>query len=425
MFRVSRNKRIALVLVLSAWTEHATSAPRIAAHINDEEIPTAAVDAMSVDQAQRIRNGLMEAAHQALEDLIDQRLGIDDMPEASRSRKRAEIYRARNVKLTLPQPAALEDALPPDQLVAVVAGDPIRARELENVAALRLYRLRGELYLQRRRDLDRLIEQRLLQLEAQRRGVSLESLEASFSKVEPVTDAEVENFVLRERAAGRVVEDAERVRPYLAFQKRYQSRTSVLQARRAETLIRIDLRPPERPRLPVDARGGLAFGSTDGPILVAYTNYACSLCRTTHRELDRLLAAPRPARIVLRDFVHDPVALQAAALVRCAARNARAAPMRQYLLQREPPRAGEAWFSSKELESIARIAGMKPSALRACIDAPEIRGQIEQDTKAALRLGFDKPPAFVAAGVPLSGMQSAAQLTEALSGKSDPALSVR
>ena len=50
MFRVSRNKRIALVLVLSAWTEHATSTPRIAAHINDEEIPTAAVDAMSVDQ---------------------------------------------------------------------------------------------------------------------------------------------------------------------------------------------------------------------------------------------------------------------------------------------------------------------------------------------------------------------------------------
>ena len=99
--------------------------------------------------------------------------------------------------------------------------------------------------------------------------------------------------------------------------------------------------------------------------------------------------------------------------------------MRQYLLQREPPRAGEAWFSSKELESIARIAGMKPSVLRACIDAPEIRGQIEQDTETALRLGFDKPPAFVAAGVPLSGMQSAEQLAEALSGKSDPALSVR
>ena len=205
--RLSQHKRIALVLVLSVWTEHATSTPRIAAHINDEEIPTAAVDAMSVDQAQRIRNRLMEAAHQALEDLIDQRLGIDDMPEASRSRKRAEIYRAHNVKLTLPQPEALENTLPPDQLVAVVAGDPIRARELEHAAALRLYRLRGELYLQRRRDLDRLIEQRLLQLEAQRRGVSLESLEESFSKVEPVTDAEVENFVSRERAAGRVVED--------------------------------------------------------------------------------------------------------------------------------------------------------------------------------------------------------------------------
>ena len=92
----------------------------------------------------------------------------------------------------------------------------------------------------------------------------------------------------------------------------------------------------------------------------------------------------------------------------------RADPLRQYLLQSEPPRAGEAWFNTKELESIARIAGMKPPALRACIDAPEIRDQIEQDTKNAIRLGFDKPPAFIAAGVPLSGMQSAEQLAEAL-----------
>jgi len=380
---------------------------------------------MSTHHVQYIRNRLLETARQTLEGLIDQRLGIDDTPQAARFERHEEIYRSHRVKLTLPQPEALETALPPDQILAVIADNPIRASELERAAALQLYRLRGELYLQRRRDLDRLIEQHLLQLEAQRRGVTVEALEQSLSEVEPVTDVEIADFVSRERAVGRTVEDPERVRPYLTFQKRFQRRTSLLQAIRAETQIRIDLRPPARPRLPVDARGGVALGSAAGPIIVAYTNYACALCRATHTEIDRLLAARDPPRIVLRDFVHDQVTMQAAALVRCAARNARAPSMRRYLLQHEPPRTRDVWFSARELQSIAPVAGMQVTELRACIDAPDIRGQIEQDTRAAMRLGFDRPPAFIAAGVPLSGMQSAEQLSDALSGKPDPALLVR
>jgi hypothetical protein len=56
---------------------------------------------------------------------------------------------------------------------------------------------------------------------------------------------------------------------------------------------------------------------------------------------------------------------------------------------------------------------MTPSTLRACTESPEIRARIEQDTRGAHRLGFDDPPAFIAAGVPLSGMQGAEQLSDA------------
>jgi predicted DsbA family dithiol-disulfide isomerase len=48
----------------------------------------------------------------------------------------------------------------------------------------------------------------------------------------------------------------------------------------------------------------------------------------------------------------------------------------------------------------------------------EIRARIDQDTQSAHRLGFDDPPAFVAAGVPLSGMQSAELLRDVLTGRS-------
>jgi protein-disulfide isomerase len=288
---------------------------------------------------------------------------------------------------------------------------------VEQKEALRLYRLRGELYLQRRRNLAALIEQRLLRLEARRQGMSLEELEHSLAKTETVTNAELEKFVSQERAAGREVEDPEGVRPYLAFQNTYRRRASLLEAARAQTRIDIDLRPPLRPQLPLDTDAGVTFGSSEGRILVAYTNYLCALCRVTHLEINRLLRDKRPPLIVFRDFVRDPVALEAAALVRCAARTGRAAAMRALLLS-DSPAFGTAGISAKAMEAAAHSASMTVPMLRACTRSPEIRGHIEQDTRAAQRLGFDDPPAFVAAGIPLSGMQSADLLRDALEGRS-------
>jgi protein-disulfide isomerase len=412
---------IAILLVLPVWAVEG-SASSIAARVDRNEISIAAVDAMSIDEARRIRVRLMEVARHAVQDLIDGRLGIEQGSESAVARKREEIYRARGVKLTLPYPEALETKLAPDQVVALIGSEPIRAAALEEAAALRLYRLRGEIYLQRRRDLNVLIERRLLQLEAQSRGVLPEELEATLSRSDPVTDAEVAAFVSRERAAGRPVDNPERVRPYLEFQKSHQLRLSVLQARRARTHIEIYLQAPERPHLAVETDGGVPLGPANGQVLVVYTNYSCALCRATHLQIDRLLAGTPAPRIFLRDFVHDSVAMEAAALVRCASRNAQAAAVRRLLLRGEPPPVGQSWLTADRLQSVARLAGMSPSALRECVSSDEVRRQIEQDTQSAHRLGFDDPPAFVAAGVPLSGMQTAELLRDVLSGRSDSEL---
>jgi protein-disulfide isomerase len=416
---MSLQRLSAFVTLLVLWA-HVAWPASVAARIGNEAIPTTAVDALSIGEVDRIHSRLTEVARSALQDLVDERLGISN-GSGLNERERAKVYGAHDVKLALPDATALETKLPADRLVAAIGGQAILAGALENAAALRLFRLRGELYLQRRRNLDGLIERRLLELEAQSRGVSLQELERSFAGAEQVTDAEVQEFVSRERAAGRTVEDPERVRPYLAFQKKYQRRSSVLQARREQTQLQIELQPPTRPRLPLEIEAGVALGAGE-PVLVAYTNYGCKLCRATHQELDRLLASNSPPRIVLHDFVQDPAGMEAAALVRCAAKNSRAAEMRQLLLRSKPPGLGKPWFSADDMKSAAELARMTSTALRACIGSAEIRARIEQDTKAAHRLGFDDPPGFVAAGVPLSGMQTAERFENALSGRADPEL---
>lgn len=406
----------AVLLVLPVGAVEVSAA--LAARVDHNEISIAAIDAMSIDEVRRIRTRLTEVARGAVQDLIDRRVGADQSSGSTPAGKRAEDYRSRGVRITLPRPEALETKLAPDQIVALIGSETIRAAALEHAAALRLYRLRGELYLQRRRDLDTLIERYLLQLEAQSRGMSTQELEATLLGSHPVTDAEVAAFVSRERAAGRPVDNPERVRPYLEFLQSHQRRSSVLQARRARTHIEIYLQAPERPRLPIEADGGVALGAASGRVLVVYTNYSCALCRATHLEIDRLLAGTAVPRIVLHDFVHDSVAMEAAALVRCASRNARSTAVRGVLLHHEPPPVGHPWFIAEELQSVADFAGMSLPTLRECVGSREIRAQIEQDTQSARRLGFEEPPAFVAAGVPLSGMQSAELLRDALSGRS-------
>jgi protein-disulfide isomerase len=415
---------IALVLSLPLWTAlEGTSAP-VAARVDRQVILIADIDVMSIDDVRRIHIRLLEVAHQAVQDVIDQRLGIESGPDPGRARKRAEFYRARRVNFTLPPPEALETELAPERMVARIGNEPIRAAALEEAAALRLYRLRGELYLQRRRQLDTLIEQHLLRLEAQSRGMSLKELEVALSRPEPVSDSELAAFVSRKRAAGQPVEDPKRVRPYLEFQKSHQRRSSVVQARRTRTRVDIYLRAPKRPLLPMETAGGVALGPTNGQVLVAYTNYECAICRATHVEIDRLLADTPAPRIILRDFAHDAVAMEAAALVRCASRNGRGSAIREILLHRDPPAAGHSWFNTEQLQSVAPTAGMSPSALRACTSSPEIRAEIEQDTRSVHRLGFDDAPAFIAAGVPLSGMQTAELLRAALQQHSAVELSV-
>src|SRR6266403_2278412 len=180
---------IALLLALFLCPALEGSSAPVAARVDRKEILIADIDAMSIDAVRRIHIRLLEVAHQGVQDLIDWRLRNESSSDS------VHANRAQRVKFNLPPPQELETELAPDRIVAQIGSEPIRGAALEEGAMLRLYRLRGELYLQRRRQLDNLIEQQLLQLEAQSRGMSLKELEAALSRSDPVTDAELADFV--------------------------------------------------------------------------------------------------------------------------------------------------------------------------------------------------------------------------------------
>jgi protein-disulfide isomerase len=198
----------------------------------------------------------------------------------------------------------------------------------------------------------------------------------------------------------------------LAFRKAYARRAALVKKLRDSAHVEILLEEPSPPRLPMIEANAPVLGAQDGPRLVVYTNYRCTPCRATHREIDRLLATKRNVRVIFRDFipVYDPVANEASRLSRCADRLGTFGRVRSELLTRNPPAFGGTWYTDDALRSLAGRLGIDPNAFVQCLSSPEIGEAIERDTTEARELGFEEAPSFVVQGIPLSGMQSAKSL---------------
>jgi Thioredoxin len=328
------------------------------------------------------------------------------LEERARADRARRLRAGRAVVVAVPEGRLLEQPLSARRKIARVDAVAIRAAALEQVAALPLYRARGELYLARKRRLDAMIDERLL-------------ARASTPSEQPgptVSDDELQAYVEAERRAGRAIADAERVRPYLAFQKTHRARAERLEALRAGACIEVLLRPPPVPHLPEDEGGAPALGPPGGRTLILYSNYRCDTCRAVHREVDRLRATDPDVRIVFRDFVpvYDPVATEGAWLVRCAATLGVFEAMRRVLLERDPPAFGQRWVTDDGLPALAATLGVDASTLAACLSASETAATVGRDSARARDLGFTEAPAMLARGKPLSGMQSVATLASAL-----------
>lgn len=452
---------LALIVTLGAPAE----AERIAATVAGRPIPVAALDAHEPRKVEALRAQLREAFAAALDRVVDERIGavaigpIEPVSDAEvgafrearredfegaqaptggaqdpavqarairayleRLRRQQAAARARaaaraehSIETDLPSGRELERPLPGDRVVGRLDGVALHARLVERAAVLELYRLRGELFRSRERLLERELDAALLAREAERRGRSLAALESELAAPAEVSEEEVAEFLRAERAAGRPV-PPERARPYLQFRKRQARREALLARLRASEPIEILLTPPEPPRLPL---GPLDAGPTlgSGPrTLVVYSNYRCRSCRALHAAIDELLTERTDVRVVFRDFVPtwDPVAEEATRLARCAAEQDRFARMRARLLASAPPKLGQHWFREPGAADLARAVDAEPARLAACLARADWSERIEHDSAFARSLGFETPPALVAEGAALSGIQSAAAIEHAL-----------
>src|SRR3990170_802772 len=111
-------------------------------------------------------------------------------------------------------------------VAARVDDQVITMQELENALAAQLAKLQEQKYQLMQSKLDELIEGRLLEQEAKRRGMAVEALLKAevLSKVPKVTEVEVTSFITENKARlrGETADLRPKVRDYLTSQKEAQ-----------------------------------------------------------------------------------------------------------------------------------------------------------------------------------------------------------
>jgi len=289
--------------------------------------------------------------------------------------------------------------------VAIIAGQPVYARDLDSAAQSQILPLRNQEYQIRSRVLDDLIRRRILEAEAKKRGLTVEQLyvEDVDSKIATPTDREVAAYYvpLRSQLNKPLEEIKNQLRTNLKAIQTTQARQDYAEFLRNKAEVAVLLHPPkfdvafDRTRL----RGDL-----NAPItIVEFADYQCPYCQQTEATLSGLLKKyPGKVNVAFRDFplgsIH-PYAQKASEATRCAGRQGKFWEFHDALF------VDQSKLDQAGLNAAAQKLGLDEKAFQSCLASGEYSTQIARDVEDGRKVGVGSTPAFFVNGIFLSGAQ--------------------
>ncbi|HJO23456.1 MAG: thioredoxin domain-containing protein [Myxococcota bacterium] len=303
-------------------------------------------------------------------------------------------------------PAADNARTGTSEIAAEVNGEPISVAELDEWIKEDLFQSRtgkpNELYDLRTQALNAMFEERVLESEAARRGVDVETLiEQETAAQGPITDADVSGWYTenQERLGETEFADiADQIRSFLSQQREKKTREVLLE--NAELIVRLE---PPRAQISVE---GPSKGPEDALVtIVEFSDFQCPYCSRVLPTLTQVMERyPEDVRIVYRNFPlpsHQRASAAAEAAL-CAQEQGKFWAYHDKLF--ENSRA----LSDDQLKDHAKKLELDVPAFEQCQSEERFEEQIQNDVREARAAGVTGTPAFFVNGVLLSGARPAA-----------------
>jgi protein-disulfide isomerase len=296
------------------------------------------------------------------------------------------------------------------QPVAVLDGQPITQAELDAWIKDDLFRKQtddlasAEVYELRSHSLQALLDQRIVEAEAARRGVSSEELmRLEREALGPVSDEQVTDFYEKNKQKmGGATRDqvADRIRSFLDEAREGEVTAALRKRAKLEVLL-------EPPRVTVAAEGP-SLGPADAPVkIVEFSDFQCPYCARAGAVVKQIRERyPTQVQLVYRHLPLERIhanARPAAEASACADAQGRFWDYHDKLF------ANQRALAAADLQRYAKELGLDQAAFEQCVKERKFQAQVDRDLAAAneAATGAGKrglgTPAFFVNGILLTG----------------------
>ncbi len=153
---------------------------------------------------------------------------------------------------------------------------------------------------------------------------------------------------------------------------------------------------------------GAVIGNPNGSkTLVKFTDYACSYCKMSIPEVERLVAEDPDLKVVLREWPIFQGSEEAARMGLAAAQQGKYGAFYHAMFDLGPP-------SPQTIAAAARRAGLDMEEARRVAMSDAVSAELAKNNAMASELGFSGTPSWVAGGEVIQGYVDHDRLADAL-----------
>jgi protein-disulfide isomerase len=290
----------------------------------------------------------------------------------------------------------------PREPVATIDNQPIYEEDLLPSVQGQLQPLRNQEYEIKRKALDSLIEQKLLEAVAKKKGLTTDQLLAQEvdAKVPNPSDAEIEGYYYGLKITRPLNDAKAQLKESLRQAKAQQLRQDYIKNLRADANVAVLLSPP---KVSVAYDPARVRGNPEAPVMIVeFSDYQCPYCQRVEPTVKELLAKyGDKVSLAYRDLplrqIH-PQAQIAAEASRCAEEQGKFWEYHDQLF------AAPA-LDRDSLVQYARDLKLDDKQFDSCLTSGKYKADIDKDLREGMQAGVNGTPGFFINGVTLSGAQ--------------------
>jgi len=291
----------------------------------------------------------------------------------------------------------------PKVVVAEIDGEKISDADLTLAVAGQLSRIQSEIYDIKKNGLDQIIEEKLLEKEAKKRGLSVDALMKAevVDKVGDIPDQEIADFYNqnKSRVGNRTLEELKQpIKQQLFARKASVYRNNLVD--RLKSAAKVDILM-EAPKVDVSVDDDPMKGSKNASVtIIEFTDYQCPFCGKARPVVKELIAEyGDKIHYVLRDFPLDfhPYAKKAAEAADCAGDQGKYWEYSDILWENQGA------LQIPDLKKYAGSIKLDQKKFDDCLDQGKFAPEVEKDAADGAKAGVSGTPSFFINGQAVTG----------------------